>query len=107
MALEPVPNHQQPARNVSQKVREKFDYLRAANAAWKEAEVEVPPRYARHGGQGLPVEVVLQDWGLTSWSPSAATMRPLAQSAFVDEDDGAALFFGVFFISGQRSRFHC
>jgi hypothetical protein len=59
-------------------VREKLDDLRAANAARKEAEVKVPPRYARHGGQGFPVEVILQDWGLASWSPSAATMRSLA-----------------------------
>jgi hypothetical protein len=30
-------------------------------------------------------------------------VRALAQSAFVGEDDRPALFFGVFFISGQRS----
>jgi len=32
-------------------------------------------------------------------------VRALAQSAFVDEDDGAALFVGFFLISGQRSCF--
>jgi hypothetical protein len=32
-------------------------------------------------------------------------VRPLAQPAFVDEDDGAALFLGFFLISGQRSFF--
>jgi hypothetical protein len=33
---------------------------------------------------------------LSVWCPGAASVRPLAQSAFVDEDDRAALVFGLF-----------
>jgi hypothetical protein len=33
-------------------------------------------------------------------------VRALAQSAFVDEDDGTAFFLGFFLISGQRCCFH-
>jgi len=33
-------------------------------------------------------------------------VRALAQSAFVDEDDGAAFLAGFFLISGQRFCFH-
>jgi hypothetical protein len=32
-------------------------------------------------------------------------MRALAQSTFIDEDDGSALFFGFFLSSGQRCFF--
>jgi hypothetical protein len=33
-------------------------------------------------------------------------MRPLAQPAFIDEDNGLALFLAFLLSSGQRSRFH-
>jgi len=39
--------------------------------------------------------------------PRTVALRALAQSAFVDKDDGATLVFGLFFNSGQRFRFHC
>src|SRR6185437_415021 len=86
---------------------EELDHLRAANAARKKSEVEVPPRYSRHGRQGFPIEMVLQHRSLAARRPRAAAMRTLAQSTFVDENDGAALVFGLFFNAGQRSRFHC
>src|SRR5215472_4699068 len=35
----------------------------------------------------------------------ATAMGSFAQSAFVDEDDGSALFLGFFLISGQRACF--
>ena len=107
MALQPIPHHQQLAGNVAQQMGEKLDHLRTANAARKQSEIEVPPRYSRHGRQRLPIEVVLQHRRLAPWSPRTAPLRALAQSTFVDEDDGATLVFGLFFNSGQCFRFHC
>jgi hypothetical protein len=40
---QPVPYHQELAREVAQQMAEEVDHLRAANGAWIEAEVEAPP----------------------------------------------------------------
>jgi len=69
-------------------------------------ESKVPPRYSRHRRQRLPVEMELQDRCLAARCPGATAMRSFAQSAFVDEDDRAALVFGLFFNAGQRACFH-
>ncbi len=89
----------------AQQMREKLDDLPAADGARKQAEVEVPPRHPRDRRQRLPVEVILQDWRLSARRPGAATVRTLAQSAFVDEDNRPAFVFGLFFNSGQRCCF--
>ena len=107
MTGQSVPNDQQLAGNVPQQVREKLDDLRAADRSRKQPEIEVPPRHPRYRRQGLPVEVILQNRRLSARRPSAAAMGALAQSAFVDEDEGPAFVFGLFFNSGQRCRFHC
>src|SRR6516162_10348459 len=57
MALQPIPYHQQLAANVTQQMGEKLHYLRTADAARKQPEVKVPPRYSCHGRQRLPVKV--------------------------------------------------
>src|SRR5271167_3814334 len=85
----------------------KLDDLWAANGTGKQAKVEVPPRHPGNGRQAFPVEVILQHRGLAAWRPATTAMRTLAQSALVDEDDRAPLFFGLFFNSGQRFCFHC
>ena len=54
-----------------------------------DAKVEVPHREPSRYRQTLPIEVVLQDGCLSARRPSATTMRSLAQSAFVDEDQDA------------------
>ena len=105
MAFQPIPDNEPLARDVPQQMREELHYLRAANAARKQPEIEVPLGHSRHSRQGLPVEVVLQRRRLAPRRPRTAAVRALAQSAFVDEDDRAALVFGIFFNSGQRSRF--
>src|SRR5439155_7386313 len=84
---------------------EELDDLWAADRSRKQAEVEVPPRHPRHRRQHLPVEVILQHRRLSPWRPSAAAVRALAQSAFVDEDDSSPLFLGFFLIYGQRCCF--
>jgi len=80
--------------------------LWAADGSRKQTEVEVPPCDPRHGRECLPREVVLQHRRLTPRRPGTPSMGSLAQSRFVDEDDRAALFLGVFFSSGQRACFH-
>src|SRR5437899_11257948 len=75
---------------------EKLDDLRAADGAGKQPTVKVPPSHAGHGRQHLPIEVILQHRRLSPWRPGPATVWALAQSAFIDEDDGAALFSGFF-----------
>src|SRR5712691_2830569 len=107
MTRQSIPDDQQPAGNVAQEMREKLDDLRAADGTGKQPKVKVPPGYAGHRRQHLPVEVILQHRRLSPWRPGAAAVRALAQSAFVDEDDGAPLFLGFFLISGQRCCFHC
>jgi len=102
MARKTIPDDQQFAGNVALQMREKLDDLRTANRTGKQPEVEVPPRHARDGRQHLPVEMILQHRRLSSWRPGTAAVWALAQSAFVDEDDRSAFFFGLFFNSGQR-----
>ena len=106
MTPQPIPDNQQLPRKMSQKMCEELDHLRAADGAGKKTKVEVPPGDSGHGREGPPVEVVLQDGRFAARRPRATAMRSLTQSAFVDEDDGAALVFGLFFNCGQRSCFH-
>ena len=107
MARQTIPDDQQLARNVAQEMGEKLDDLGAADGSWKQPEVEVPPSHSRNGRQCLPVEVILQHRRLPARGPGTAAVGTLAQSAFVDEDDGAAFVFGLFFNAGQRFCFHC
>src|ERR1700740_255438 len=106
MSPRAVPNYQQLAIEMMQQMPEELHDLGAANRAREQPEIKVPPRDTRHGRQSFPMEVILQHRSLAPRCPSSATMRPLAQSAFVDEDDHKPLFLGFFFISGQRLRFH-
>src|SRR5664279_2208634 len=101
-----VPNDQQLAGNVTQQVRQELDDLGTTDRSRKQAKVKVPPGHARYRRQTLPVEVVLQHRCVATWCPSTATVGTLAPSTFVDEDDRAALVFGVFFNSGERFCFH-
>lgn len=86
---------------------EELDRLLFADGLIEDLEVEVPERHAGCNGNGFPVEVILQDRRVSARGPRATTMRPIAQSAFVDEDDCPPVFLGFFLMAGQRSRFHC
>ena len=68
-------------------------------------EVEIPQRDACDDRKRLPVKVILQHWRVASPRPRAATVRPLAQSAFVEKDDRSPLFLGFFLMSGQVTFF--
>src|SRR6266851_3988995 len=97
-----VPDDQQPAREMGQEMSKKLDHLGTANGSRKEPEVETPPGYPGHRREQLPVEMILQHWGLSARRPRAAAVGSLAQSALVDEDDGLARPAGFFLSWGQR-----
>ena len=66
-----------------------------------DTKVEVPQGEPSGYRQTLPIEVVLQDGRLSSRRPRAAAMWSLAQSAFVDEDQGCALPGALFLRAGH------
>jgi hypothetical protein len=105
--LEAIPDDQQFALHVAAQVPQEPDDLRAADRSAMQLDVEVPPRHTGDCRQGLPTEVVLEDWRLSPRRPSPAAVRAFAQSAFVEEDDGTSFSGSVFFNSGQRTFFQC
>src|SRR5215469_11573635 len=60
MRGQPVPHHQQLAPQLTQQVAEKVYYLRRADGALVETEVEVPPGYPSRGREDFPIEMILQ-----------------------------------------------
>src|SRR6266567_9588801 len=96
MSRQTVPDHPQGPARVPHQVFEKLDDLGRFDGPRKELEVEVPPGDSRHHRKGLPVEMKTEHWGLASGRPGAHPVRPFAQSAFVDEDNGLTSFFGFF-----------
>src|ERR1039457_7445226 len=105
MCGQPVPYQQQLSGNVPQQVFEKRHHLPSADRSGIQPEVEIPQRDARDDRKRLPVKVILQPWRVASPRPRAATVRPLAQSAFVEKDDRSPLFLGFFLMSGQVTFF--
>jgi hypothetical protein len=107
VSRESIPDDQQPAGQVSEQVAKKLQHLFGTDGSFEDLKVEVPPGHSRRHRNSLPIEVILQDRCLAAGSPGTTTMWPLAQSAFVDEDDRAAFILGFFLRAGQRSVFHC
>ena len=68
---------------------QKVQHLLFLHRTGIDAKVEVPHREPSRYRQTLPIEVVLQNGRLSARRPSATTMRSLAQTAFVDEDQDA------------------
>lgn len=97
-----IPNQQNVAVDVAEQVFEELDDLLGFDGLFEDLKVEVPERDAGDDRQGFPVEMELEDRSLPSRRPRAPPMRPLAQTAFVYEDDRSALFLSFFLISGQR-----
>src|SRR5882724_7769085 len=102
-----VPDDEQLAANLLGQSLQEFDELRAADRTGMQSEIEIPETDASDDGELLPVEAVLQDRSLAFGRPGLDASGSLAQSAFVDEDDGAAFAAGLFFSAGQRLRRHC
>src|SRR5882672_5652900 len=101
MRRQSIPNDQQSPGDVPQQMRQELDHLLFADSLFEDLKIEVPPCHAGHDRDLLPVEVILQHRRLTAWCPGPAAVRSLTQSAFVDENNCAALFLGFFLMSGQ------
>lgn len=97
-----VPNQQNVAIDIAEQVLEELNDLLGLDRLFEDLKVEVPEGNAGDYRKGLPVEVELENRRLPSRRPRAPPMRPLAQAAFVYEDDCPALFLGFFLISGHR-----
>ena len=91
-----VPDDQQFAANLLGQRLQEFDEMRAADRAGMQPEIEVPVADASYDGKLLPVKAVLQNRSLAFGRPSLDPSGSLAQSAFVDEDDGAPFAAGLF-----------
>lgn len=101
----PVPENEDAPFDVALQMLEKLHHLRALDAALVNLKIEAPQRDATDDGEALPVEAFVQQRGLSARRPCAHSCWLGAQSAFVDEDDGAALFSRVFFNIGHVLRF--
>ena len=89
MGGDAIPNNQQRPFDLALKGAKKLDDLLGADGASEEAEIELPegqPGDCRHL---FPGETVLQHGRMSAQAPGARNARALAQSGFVDEDDGA------------------
>jgi hypothetical protein len=93
-----IPHDQQRLVQVTQQGLQKVHDLFLLDGPGIDAKVKVPQGETGSYRQTLPIKVVLQEGGLPARRPSAATMRSLTQSAFVEEDEDtpfAARFFLV------------
>jgi len=77
-------------------VSEEENRLFFADGFFENLELKVPDGHPGRNRYGLPVEVVLEHWSLTTRCPGTTAMGALTQPAFVDEDERAP-FFCCFF----------
>ena len=96
-----VPDQKQRLANALHERLQKIDDLRTLDRTSVQPEIETQERESSNRRQTLPVEIELENGGLPAGRPRATPMRPLAQSAFVDEDDRAPFSARFFLIAGQ------
>jgi hypothetical protein len=101
---QPVPDDQQGAGNVPEQGPQEVHHLRALHRACIKAEIEVPEGDAGDDRKRLPVKTVSQNRRVAALGPGAAAVRPLAYSAFVDEDDRAPFAARFFLMAGHFTR---
>ena len=106
MAAKTIPNDEKIARDMAHQMSKEFHNLRTPDRSGKQPEIKSPPGDACNCGNRLPIEMKLQNRSLPPRRPGPATMRSLAQAAFVDEDNGLPLQMGFFLSSGHRLFFH-
>ena len=102
----PVPDHQELAGNMAQEGLQELGRTHSIDAAFVDAEEELPQCDARDQRELVPVERLLQHRRATAGSPRPHAVRTRAQSAFVDEDDGALFAPRFFFSLGQPCLVH-
>jgi len=104
MGLQAIPNDEEfAAAEMAAEIFEEGDEFGRADGAVDELEVDIPEGDARHGGELVPCEAVLQDRRLASGCPGSNAVWPLAHTGLIDEDDGSALFGTVFLVSATAS----
>ena len=81
-----VPDDEELALDVTLEVLQEIDHLLGLDRTGVEPKIKIPPRQSGDGRELLPVEVELQDRGLSFRAPSAYPMWLLAQATLVDED---------------------
>jgi hypothetical protein len=96
VARKPIPNQQDVSLNVTEQVFEKLNDLLRVDGLFENLKVEIPDGDSGNDGKGFPVEMELEDGCLPARCPRAPPMRPLAEAAFVYEDDCSALFLSFF-----------
>ena len=96
-----VPKDQKWAVHMAQECAQELYYLWSLDGTWMNLKVEVPKAESGDERETLPAKGLLDDRGLPARSPSPHPMRTGAQSAFVDENDGAAFARGFFLRLGQ------
>jgi hypothetical protein len=106
VTAESIPDNKKIARDMAHKVGKEFHNLPASNCSRKKSEVKSPPGDASDRRNRLPIEMELKHWSLPTRRPCTATMRSLAQTAFVDEYYGLPFQLGFFLSSGHRLFFH-
>ena len=100
-----VPQQQDFAGHLPMQRPQETDDLGALDRAGMQLEVEVAQRQPGDRRDAFPIEVEGEDRGLAARGPGACPMGSLAQSAFVEEDEGAALPAGFFLRRGQSRAF--
>lgn len=101
-----VPDHQELAGDVPQEGLEELGGTHSVDAAFEDPEEELPQSDSGDQRELLPVERFLQHRRATAGSPRAHPVGARAQSAFVDEDDGAIFAPRFFFSLGQPCLVH-
>src|SRR5437868_7377122 len=99
MGRQAVPDQKQRLANALHERLQKIDDLRTLDRTSVQPEIETQERESSNRRQTLPVEIELENGGLPAGRPRATPMRPLAQSAFVDEDDRAPFSARFFLIA--------
>lgn len=102
----PVPDHQELAGDMTQEGLEELGGSHSVDAAFVDPEEKLPESDSRDQREFSPVERLLQHRRAAAGSPRAHPVGARAQSAFVDEDDGALFAPRFFFSLGQPCLVH-
>lgn len=108
-----VPHGDHWAPQMPEQLIEKQARLNMADVGGEKLEVEIqvaaPRAYRNAGDCGdlVPARLVAKDRRLSFWSPCLAHAGEKKKPGFIYEDEVGTHPRGVFFTSGQRSRFHC
>ncbi len=91
-----IPDQEDGSIDLLIQVADKIQDFFFAHGSFGQAEVEVPQRGTSGNGEVVPVELILEDRRDAALGPGTHSMQPLAEPAFVYEDDDSALVLGFF-----------